>query len=332
MPLRATILVAAAAAAVGLAGPGTAAAAAGWQVSYMPIPDGYDGAYFSVLTTDGKGDYAGTAFLVNGTTETDLVVWEGARTTVLRNPGFCTDVYPKDQNPSGLIAVTASGCADVDSNRAYTYDGGGFHRLPAPDGYQATSAIAVNPSGDVLGRAWNSIAGEPDVTVLWRHGVATPVVIADTMASQTPIDLDDDGTVLFSGEDGAAILRGSTMIPLTTPAGFERVYPSAIRKGIVVGSAVVAEPQRSAAYWWPTPTTPKALPGATQATDINASGLVVGDLMTWRNGASTGALPVTGDEVLSAAVAVGDDGTVVGADNPDYRTTIPVKWVNTSLR
>jgi hypothetical protein len=331
MPMRATILVAAVAAAVDLAGPGTASAAAGWQVSYMPIPGGYEGGYFSVLTTDGKGDYAGTAYLINGTAETDLVVWEGARTTVVRNPGFCTDVYPKDQNPSGLIAVTAYGCADVDGYRAYTYDGGGFHQLPAPEGYQATTAIAVNLSGDVLGRAWNSTSGAPDITVLWRHGVPTPVVIADTMTSQTPVDLDDDGAVLFDSEEGAAILRGTTLVRLTKPAGFDHIYPSAIRNGVVVGTAVVAEPQRSAAYWWPTPTTPKALTGATTATDINASGLVVGDLMTWRNGVSAGLLP-NPNEGLASASFVGDDGTVVGSVDPDYRTTIPVKWVNASGR
>lgn len=326
MPLRATIVMAAVAAAVGLAGPGTADAAAGWQVKYMPIPGGYEGGYFSVNTTDGKGSFAGTAYLINGTGETDLVLWEGARTTVVRNPGFCTDVYPRDQNPSGLIAVTAVGCADVDSDRAYTYDGSGFHKLASPD-YQHVAAVAVNPAGDVLGMGWTTDQTHPEATLVWRHGVATPQVIANTQPGMYPVDIDDDGTVLFS----AFVWRNGTATALTVPAGFDQVHAQAIRRGVVVGGATVGEYDNPAAYWWPTPTTPKTLPGATTATDINASGLVVGDLMTWKNGVSAGALP-NPNEGLANAFFVGDDGTVVGSVDPDYRTTIPVKWVNASRR
>ena len=116
------------------------------------------------------------------------------------------------------------------------------------------------------------------------------------------------------------------MTTLAKPPSLDHLHVHAIKRGVVVGSASLADYTSLTAYWWPTPGTPMALTGATEATDINASGLVVGGLMTWQKGKPAGALPASYDGC--AAHAVGPDGTVLGSCEPDYRTTIPAKWVN----
>lgn len=330
MPLRATVVVAAVAAAIGIAGPGTAGAAGGWQLEDVAIPGGYPGAYFSIATTDGKGNFAGSVYIAEAGTETDLTVWTGDRVSVVRNPLECTTVRPVDQNSSGLIAVTANDCW-YSGGQAYTYDGNGFRSLATPGGYGAAAAVAISPNGDVLGRVWDSANGEPDAAVLWRPGVEAPELIPYTLPGQYPVDLDDDGTVLFQTETGAAIRRGGTTTSLAKPASFEYLHVYAIRRGIVVGSASHEEYNGVTAFWWPTPGTPMVLTGATEARDINASGLVVGGLMTWKNGRPAGALPDP-YEGSGGAYKVGDDGTVLGSFEPDYRTTVPAKWVNASRR
>jgi hypothetical protein len=329
MTLRTTIVLAAAAIAVGLIGPGTAAAAAGWQQKDLPIPSGYEGGYFSVSTTDGKGDFAGSLYQADGVIEDDMVLWTAGGATVVRSPAHCLHTWPVDENPSGRIAITASGCTYGD--QAFAYDRGGFHELTSPD-YTHVSAIAVNPAGDVLGNGWTTDPNQPEATLVWPHGTTSaPTVIPNTEPGMKAVDIDDDGAVLFQLANHPAVLRGTNLIPYAAPSSYDIGEATAIRHGVVVGRAYQADYTGSAAFWWPAATSPKALPGATQATDINASGLVVGEEMTWKNGKSAGALPNPYGGTGNAR-AVGDDGTVVGSIDPDYRTTIPVIWVNASRR
>jgi hypothetical protein len=327
MPLRATVIIAATAAAIGLMGPGTADAAGQWPFEVMVTPGGYEDSYFAVTATDGKGGFAGFVSIY-GSTETDLLVWTGSRVDVVRNPLECTDVRAVDEDSAGEIAVTAKDCL-YSGGQVYLYDRLGFHHLGTLGPYGAAVAVAMNPNGDVLGQVSAGGEGYPDAAVVWRHGVVDPVLIPYTRPGQYPVDIDIDGSVLFKTDAGAAIWRNGKLTSLAKPRGLDHIDVHAIRRGIVVGSASHADSTGRTAFWWPTPGTPMMLTGAKEAVDINSSGLIVGDLMTWQKGKPAGTLQAP-YEGPASATKVGDDGVVIGKMETFYNIVLPVTWVNAS--
>jgi hypothetical protein len=108
---------------------------------------------------------------------------------------------------------------------AYTYSGGAYRKLPLIDGYTDTFAVAINQRGTVLGEA--GPRQEPAVTVVWRPAAA-PLVIPDTVAGQTAVDIDDDGTILFNTDEGPYLLRAGTMSKLPVPADHEATRSAAV--------------------------------------------------------------------------------------------------------
>jgi hypothetical protein len=308
MPWRATIVTSAVILAAGLVGAGRADAATGWQVTVLPLPDGWRGGW--AVGTDGKGEYSGTYFDGDDGLS-KVVIWRGGRPTVVNAPAGCTGAESRDENASRVILVEASGCGENADWTAYTYGGGAYHELARPNGYPDAFPTAINQRGDVLGQVGPH--AETEATVVWPAG-AEPVVIPDTIAGQTPADIDDDGTVLFNTDSGPYLWRDGTMTKVPLPTG-RKATAGAIRGGVIVGSIAweIAEDDTNA-YWWHAPFEQgQVLPGGKRAFDINASGLAVGELMTWQNGGPNGSLPIPPGYDSDSHNAVGDDGSVIGS-------------------
>lgn len=312
-----TIIVAA-----GLVGAGQANAAAGWQPTVLPLPDNWRGGW--AVGTDGKGEYSGT-YVDGDTGLSKVLIWRGGPPTVVNPPSGCDDVAARGENAARVIAVEASGCGDGADWGAYTYSGGQYHRLPLPAGYPDSFTTAINQRGDVLGQA--GPRAEPEVTVVWRPA-AQPVVIPDTVGGQTPVDIDDDGTILFQTDTGPYLWRDGTMTKLPVPADHE-ARGTAIRGGVVVGQINRVGETDTGAYSWPTPTTQRVLPGGETCADINATGLAAGEFMTWQDGAPTGTLPIPPGYDSAGVDSVGDDGSIVGSvgvQASDRPFTQPAVW------
>jgi hypothetical protein len=309
--------------AAGLVGAGEADAAS-WQPTELPLPAGWRGGW--VNGADGKGEYSGSA--TEGG-EMRLAIWKGGKVAIVNPPAGCYHVEGKGENSSRVIAAMAEGCGEDNlHSAAYTYSGGAYRKLSLIDGYTSTFAVAINQNGAVLGEAgprWD----QPAVTVVWRPAAA-PLVIQDTIAGQTPRDIDDDGTLLFNTDEGPYLWRAGTMTKLPVPAGRE-ARGNAIRAGVVVGAVNWAGSEDTSAYWW-TPTTHRLLVGADWVSDINANGLAAGELMTWRNGQPSGSLPIPPGYDSAGVAAVAPGGAVLGSvevidsDRP-YSRPVIWRWV-----
>jgi hypothetical protein len=325
MAWRTVALTSAIIAAAGLLGAGQAAAAAGWQPTVLPLPDGWRGGW--VIGTDGKGEYSGT-YVDGNDGSLNVVIWRGGQPTVVNPPAGCLDAETVDENASRVIAVAARGCGEDSHTVAYTYRGGAYQELPRPGGSADSHLTAVNTRGDVLGQL--GTRAEPEVTVVWPAS-GEPVVIPDTIDGQTPTDIDDDGTILFHTDTGPYLWRDGTMTALTVPSNFDAAFAQAIRGGVVVGGATRPgeEYENAAAYWWPEPTSPDRLFGGRAPRDINASGLAAGVMMTWQNGGPDGTLPIPPGYDTADVTTVGDDGSVlgsVGLQDTDRPFDLPAVW------
>lgn len=314
--------------AAGLVGAGDASADAGWQPTVLVVPDGWRGG--AAFGTDGRGEYSGTLYDVGGGSA-KLAIWRGGALILVDPPSGCTEVAAVDENASRVIVVRAGGCgSDGYGQRAYTYSGGAYRELSLVGDGSNVYPVAINERGDVLGQTGPTA----NVTVVWRPA-ADPIVIPNTLAWQWPVDIDDDGTVLFSTADaGSYLWRDGTLSPLTTPPSYGLAWGSEIRDGVVVGRAAATDSGSSSAYWWPRPNAPKRLRGGSSASYVNATGLVVGrasggDLLTWQGGTPAGSLPVPAGYDSVQVNAVGDDGTVVGMVglyNIDKPFDMPIVW------
>ncbi len=325
MPWRSTVISSAVILAACLMGAGHADAAVGWQASVLPLPDGWRGGW--AVGTDGKGEYSGT-YVDGNDGSSKVVIWRGGDPIVVNPPAGCIDVGTVGENASRVIVVEASGCGAGADWAAYTYSGGQYHPLARVGAYPDTYPTAINQRGDVLGQA--GPRAEPEVTVVWRPS-AEPMVIPDTIEGQTPVDIDDDGTVLFGTDEGPYLWRNGTMTKLPVPAG-RTARGSAIRGGVVVGSVAWEGEEDTNAYWWPTIGIPGLLPGGERANDINATGLAAGELMTWQNGGPDGSLPIPPGYDSVGHRTVGDDDSVVGSvglQSTDRPFDQPAVWRRT---
>jgi hypothetical protein len=291
--------------AAGLVGAGKADAAS-WRPTVLPMPDGWRGGWAEAA--DGKGEYSGT-FIDGNDGLSKIVIWRSGKAVVVNPPAGCWHVDNQGENSARVIAAMAEGCGEDNlHSAAYTYSGGAYHRLPPVEGYPDTYAVAINELGAVLGQAGPRL--EPAVTVVWRPTGAV-VVIPDTVAGQTPVDIDGDGTVLFNTDEGPYLWRAGTMSKLPVPAGHE-ARGNAIRAGVVVGQVNRVGEEATRAYWW-TPTTHGYLSGGSRASDVNANRLAAGDLMTWRDGAPSGSVPIPSGYDTAGVGAVAPGGALLGS-------------------
>jgi hypothetical protein len=286
-----------------------AEAAAGWQATMLAKPGDWRGGL--VTGTDGKGNYSGLYYNVGGDGP-KMAVWHGGAVVGVAPPAGCLEVSAVGEATSGVIAVAAGYCdGDPNASRPYTYSGGAYHALPLPGGYTSARAEAIDAGGDVLGRA----AGpDGDATVVWPAGSTGPSVVLDTLPGQHAVDIDGD-SILFHSDAGSYLWQSGTMTALTVPGAWDDADGTAVCGGLVVGYASRGSAFERAATAWPQPTQPETLQagGDRIASDCNTSGLVAGDLMTWRGSGAAGSLPLPPGYEEGSVGAVGEDDSVVGA-------------------
>lgn len=154
-------------------------------------------------------------------------------------------------------------------------------------------------------------------------------------------DLDDDGTILFSttAAIGSYLWRDGVTTELANPPDYgsgDGVYPQAIRNGRVVGT--LATGHGNTGVLWRRPDDPVTVPGSTLASDVNASGLVLGEQPSpttgvgppalWQETTPLGTLPSPRGYTNVRASTVSDGGEVLGhAYNGDtFWEGTPVVW------
>jgi hypothetical protein len=296
------------------------------------LPSGLEDTRGYLTGTDSHGGYSGT-FDIGGTPR--VVTWTGGQPTVPALPKGFDSAYTVDENTSGLIVGDLLGSSD---GRAFVLQGATFTQLPQPSGYNGENVRAVNERGDVLGILFAENPAN-DVAVVWPQLSSGngPLLIPFTHEGQNPIDIDDDGTVLFASEDGALLWRGGTLSALRNPSGYTYSYPGAIRDGVVVGDASSAAAPNSQAFRWNTTPqgaqVPVALPDGTWAGAINSAGLTVGaddhnQPLTWQGATPAGSLPIPSGYTAAVGGAVGDDNVVLGhaSNGPLDQGGVPMIW------
>lgn len=262
------------------AAPGTAAAAEGcrWNVTVLPVPDGY--RLESVGSGDGAGAVAGT--LSEGSPSDPLVgvVWDGDGVRVL-GAAFGQSTRLADVNTSG-VAVGSYADPHVfgvpDLHHAVRYVDGGFERLPDPPGFTNTVAVAVNARGDFVGEAGETAATGLYRPVVWRAdtpGTAEVLASPRDGAFVSPVGIDDQGRV------AATVFGGDTAGYVWSPGGGPvRLTPTApdaeVVVGAVAGLVAGSEYGNGGRLWNPDGTVARALTGLDQPTALNSAGAVAG--------------------------------------------------------
>ncbi|MBO0889679.1 MAG: hypothetical protein J2P14_02115 [Acidothermales bacterium] len=338
MRVRLMLAVALAVAGTGATAAPVAAAAhtTSWRPVMLRLPHGHPDATGTVAGTDGHGTYAGTLRLGGAM---DVVTWRHRKPRVRGVPAGCTDAQVVDMNSAGVVVGEASGCPS--GVQGFVLDGGGFHALQAPDdlpGYVIVKAI--NDRGDVLGL----VDDDDDFNttgVLWPGGGGPATVFPPSGQGEIVQDLDDDGTILFgtTAAIGSYVWRDGVKTPLANPPDYafgDAVYPQAISNGRVVG--LLATGNGNTGVLWRRPDDPVMVPGSTVAADVNATGLVLGQLprpltslgppALWQETTPLGTLPTPPGYTDVGASAVSDGGEVLGhAYNGDtFSEGAPVVW------
>ncbi|MDQ7803824.1 hypothetical protein Q5425_08770 [Amycolatopsis sp. A133] len=325
--------VAIAVAALG-AGPAQAATGRlGWQPALLPLPAGADPAGHGYLTaSDGHGEYTGS-FIVGG--KLQVVSWRGGKPVLRGVPDGFEWAMVQGEDGAGRVYGDA---IDYDAGgvRSFVLDASGFHLRETPAGYQEAQTTAVNTRGDVLGQVFD---GDPahNGAIVWPADGSAPVIIPATHEYEYPMGIDDDGTVLFSTYKTALLWKGGTYRELTAP-GFQYTSGSAIRNGVVVGSASDGTVAGSRAMRWNAAGVPTELPGGDAAYALNRAGLTAGTApvpgsfrgkpITWRTTSPGGDLRQPGGYSTYQASQVTDDGTFAGiaSNGPLDEGGVPVVW------
>lgn len=314
--------------AVGFVAPGVAGAeAAEWRATVLPLPKGYPDARVWLTETDGNGHYSGT---LQHDGRLSVVLYNGDRPRVAGVPDGCESAIVSDENSSRLIVGTAYNCEHTIYDQAFVYQNGTFELLTPPAEYTMAWGGGVNDRGDILAEVLAPDTTARDATAVWSPFAAEPIVIQHTLEGQYAADIDDDGTVLFTSQEGPAIWRDGELTMLPVLDGYTGTEVYAMSAGHVVGSATSAATAEQVSLYWSTPaSTPRVLPGPGSVTDVNSSGLAVGNnpATTWQDGVPAGALPVPKALQAVHVEEVGDDGTVLGEGG---RVTVapgaPVIW------
>lgn len=328
MPLRATFIAATAVVVTaGLAAPVVARAeAAEWQATVLPLPKKYPDGQVQLTGTDGNGHYSGTLRRSGG--HLSVVLYDGDKPVVAGAPHGCAGALASDENASGLVVGTTYNCEETIYEQAFVYQGGTFSLVTPPGDYFMAWGVAVNDLGTILAEVSAPDTTTPTATAVLSPVAAGPVVIQYTLERQRPVDIDDDGTVLFTSDEGPAVWKDGELTMLPVPDGYTGTMAFAMAGGNVVGSATSATTGEEVSLYWPKVTSaPQVLPGPGRANDVNRHGLAVGNFpaTTWQDGVPAGALPTPKGLSFVSVAGVGDDGTVFGAGGTVVSGT-PVIW------
>lgn len=325
----ATVAIAVAALAAGPA----QAARLGWRPTVLPLPAGADAAGHGYLTgSNGRGEYTGS-FIVGG--KLQVVSWRGGKPVLRGVPDGFEWAMAEDENGAGTVVGTAIDY-DGSSVRSFVLDAAGFHLRETPAGYREAQTTAINARGDVVGQVFDEDPAR-NGAIVWPADGSAPVIIPATHQYEIPLDIDDDGTVLFSSFESGLLWKDGVYRELTAP-GFQYTSGSAIRNGVVVGSASDGTVAGSRAMRWNSAGVPTVLPGGDGAYALNRAGLTFGTApvpgsfhgkpVTWFDTTPTGDLRQPGSYSSYQASQVTDDGTFAGvaSNGPLDEGGVPVVW------
>ncbi|MFJ7210180.1 hypothetical protein [Amycolatopsis sp. NPDC098790] len=332
MWMRAGVLATVAIAVTALGVPAQAQAGRlSWKPTVLPLPDGPNSLGY-LTGSNGHGEYTGS-FQVAG--KFQVVSWRGGKPVVRGVPEGYEWAMAEDENSAGTIVGTAIDY-DTSVTRSFVLDATGFHLRDTPAGYKDTQSRAVNSRGDVLGSVFHSDPAQ-DATIVWPADGSAPVIIPKVHEYQYPMDIDEDGTVLFSGPDQPLLWKDGTYRSLVAP-GFEYASGYGIRDGVVVGSASDGTVAGSRAVRWDPAGAMTFLPGGDAAYALNRAGLSTGTApvpgsfrgkpIAWRGSTPGGDLKRPGTYANFQARLVSDDGTFAGtaSDRPLDEGGLPVVW------
>lgn len=330
--LRAGVLATVAIAVTALGAPAQAQAGRlSWKPTVLPLPDGADSLGY-LTGSDGHGEYTGS-FAVAG--KLQVVSWRGGKPVLRGVPEGYEWAMAEDENSAGTVVGTAIDY-DASDTRAFVLDATGFHLRATPAGYKETQSRAVNSRGDVLGQVFHQDPAQ-DGAIVWPAGGGAPVIIPMVQEYQYPMDIDEDGTVLFYGSGGPLLWKDGTYRSLTAP-GFQYATGNAIRDGVVVGSASDGTVAGSRAVRWDPAGAMTLLPGGDGAYGLNRAGLTAGlapvpgsfrgKPIAWRGSTPGGDLKQPGTYANYQARLVTDDGTFAGtaSNRPLDEGGVPVVW------
>lgn len=311
-----------------LAAPAATAASCDWAVSKVTTPDGYDARSTYVRGTDSHGNYAGTASRPGANTA-DLVTWTGGQPRVVQELKYLQWLHMAGQNSAGTVLVDGRNIAESRWEVLLYSASGVITELTAPAGYRVTGATAINERGDVLGHGERILDGQR-VGILWSTIAVAPQII--DLTAGTPKDLDDDGTVLLSGDGSGAkagaLWRSGKVTPLEAKDKY--AYIEAIRGGKVIGYEFGGTWPESQALLWDRDGNAREIDDAGTAFSINAGGLITGERSTmvghesvWRDTAFLGELPYPdGVTTVTETFVSGDDDSLFSHAS----TYGPLRW------
>ncbi|MEV7553935.1 hypothetical protein AB0N89_30325 [Amycolatopsis sp. NPDC089917] len=313
--MKRTSLVLAATVTAGLLSAGTASAS-GWTMSYLPLPPGGSGTA-RVAGTNGAGGYSGTA-------DGSLVTWAGGTFADHGVPAGYTRVEAADENASGSVlgsAVYYSAGSHYPGKHAFVFENGGFQFLGKVPGYYNSQALGTNDRGDVVGTVFNDIRSG-STAAFWPSGDREHPVKLDVPPLLSPVDIDQDGTILLNEQFGGTWLwKDGVLRQLVLPEGVRESRGIAIRNGKVLASTQLGD------RLWTAYDTSQEVPGGMSTMALNGSGLVTGWISpriptAWSPGAPVTALPSPGN---AYGTVVGDNGEIAGTLEGGI-DGIPVVW------
>ncbi|SEB33750.1 hypothetical protein SAMN04489727_0831 [Amycolatopsis tolypomycina] len=330
---RSGVLATVAIAVAALAAVPAQAAQLSWQPAVLPLPAGADPAGHGFLkASNGRGEYTGS-FIVDG--KLQVVSWRGGKPVLRGVPDGFEWAMAEDENGAGTVVGTAIDY-DTGAFRSFVLDATGFHLRETPAGYREAQTTAVNARGDVLGQVFGEDPAR-NGAIVWPADGGAPVIIPATHQYEIPLNIDDDGTVLFSSYESGLLWKDGSYRELTAP-GFRYTSGSAIRNGVVVGSASDGTVAGSRAMRWNSAGVATVLPGGDAAYALNRAGLTYGTApvpgsfrgtpTTWFGTTPSGDLRQPGSYPSYQASQVTDNGTFAGiaSNGPLDEGGVPVVW------
>ncbi|MEV6829751.1 hypothetical protein [Amycolatopsis sp. NPDC051102] len=304
----------------------------GWQPTLLPLPAGADPVGHGYLTgSDGHGEYSGS-FIVGD--KLQVISWRGGQPTLRGVPDGFEWAMAEGEDSAGRIYGEALDY-DTGADRTFVADATGFHLRDNPPGYRSFQMRAVNRRGDAVGMVFtDDPAGH--AAAVWPAGAAAATVFPLPSGADNVVDIDDDGSILFSGFERDIVWKNGVSRPLADIPGFSNPHGSAIRNGVVVGFA--SNGNASQAIRWTTPETPVALTGGDYASDLNVGGLTAGlapipgsfryKPIVWRGTTPGGELKQPGTYTGYESSHVADDGVFTGwaSNGPLDEGGVPVIW------
>ncbi|WP_236725191.1 hypothetical protein [Amycolatopsis orientalis] len=314
--MKRTSLVLAATVAAGLLSAGTASAS-DWTMSYLPLPSG-GGGTARVNATNGTGGYAGTY-------DGRLITWAGGTFEDHGIPAGYTSVEAVDETASGSVlgnAVSYLNGSRYPDKHAFAFENGDFRFLGKVPGYYNTQALGTNDRGDVVGTVFNDIR-YGSTAAFWPSGDREHPVLLDVPPLLSPVDIDQDGTILLNEQFGGTWLwKDGVLRQLVLPDGLRESRGIAIRNGKVLASTQLGD------RLWTAFDTSVEVPDNMNTMALNGSGLVTGWISprtptVWSPGGPVTTLPSPGN---AYGIVVGDNGEIAGTLESSGGGNTPVVW------